>query len=367
MLTKKTNKAPAPSGLLTTMFTDIVGSTQLKSAVAGETSARRDTAYRTEIKGPHDAVVLTCIQEYEGYVINSTGDGYCVTFVDAEEAVLCALQVQERLRVNPIPTPLGPLQVRIGLHTGMTGATGGDYTAVTLDKTARVQSQAQGGQVFISRETHALVAGKMQGITFETAGTFDLKGLGADGLYRVALIPALPPDQTGAAVKSRPFSSAPVQAERPKRRTAKRPPIFWLAAALTAALLAVLGYFLRARIAPLSPLLPTGSVWAGSFRFLPPIQNYGGSADLSITQRTGDRFEGVYATENRKYQWRVNGTDHGDHLRWEFTQVLQSPGTEDAVGKAYVEATVKGDQITGLFHEYNNPGEVAALQLRRSK
>lgn len=358
MLARKTNRVPAPSGLLTTMFTDIVSSTQLKNSVPGETSARRDAAYRTKIKGPHDAVVLACIQEFDGYVINSTGDGYCVTFIDAEEAVLCALQVQERLRLSPIPTPLGPLQLRIGLHTGMTGATGGDYTAVTLDKTARVQSQAQGGQVFISRETHALVAGKMQGITFETAGTFDLKGLGADGLYRVALIPA----RVGAPVKSRPF-----QPERPERRPAQRTPIFWRTAALTAALLAVLGYFLRTRLAPLSPLLPAGSVWSGSFRFLPPIQNYSGSADLSITQRTGNQFEGVYTTENRKYQWRVNGTDHGGRLRWEFTQALKNPGTEDAVGKAYVEATVKGDQITGLFHEYNNPGETAALQLRRSK
>lgn len=363
MLTKKTDKVPAPSGLLTTMFTDIVGSTQLKSRMPGETSARRDAAYRAEIKVPHDAIVLACVQEFEGYVINSTGDGYCVTFVDAEEAVLCALQVQERLRLSPIPTPPGPLQVRIGLHTGMAGATGGDYTAATLDKTARVQSQAQGGQVFISRETHALVAGKLQGITFETAGTFDLKGLGADGLYRVALISALPPAQGDPLMKN-----TPLPPRRPEQRPAKRQPIFWQAAALTVVLLAVLGYFLRTRFAPpLPPLLPIGSAWAGSFRFLPPIQNYGGSANLSITRRTGDQFEGIYATENGKYKWRVNGTDHNDHLRWEFTQTLKSPGAEDAVGKAYVEATVEGDQITGLFHEYNSPGETAALQLRRSK
>ena len=307
MLTRKTNKAPAPSGLLTTMFTDIVGSTQLKSRVPGETSARRDAAYRTEIKGPHDAVVLTCVQEFEGYVINSTGDGYCVTFVDAEEAVLCALQVQERLRSSPIPTPLGPLQVRIGLHTGMTGATSGDYTAV-------------------------------------------------------------PQNQSLSLSPGAPIKSMPAQPKRPEQRPAKHKPIFWQAAALMAVLLAVLGYFLRTRLAPLPPPpLPAGSVWSGSFRFLPPIQNYGGSADLSITQRTGDHFEGVYATENRQYRWRVNGTNHGDQLHWEFTQVLKSPGAEDAVGKAYVEATVKGDQITGLFHEYNSPGEMAALQLRRIK
>ena len=360
MFSNKADQVPTPSGLLTTMFTDIVSSTQLKGMVPGETSARRDAAYRTDIKTPHDAVVLTCVQEFDGYVINSTGDGYCVTFVDAEEAVLCALQIQERLRLHPIPTPLGPLQIRIGLHTGMAGATGGDYTAATMDKTARVQGQAQGGQVVVSRETHALVAGKLQGITFEQAGTFDLKGLAADGLYRVALIAALSPVQDGDAISNLPPRQKPVE-QQPGRRS-----LLWLAPTIVLLLLGITGYFLRARLTPPpAPLLPVGSVWTGSFHFLPPIQNYAGAAGLTITQRTGDQFVGLYATEGDKYKWRVAGTAQNGRLRWEFTQALKNQASDEAVGNAYVEGIVEGDQLTGVFHERSSPGEKAALVMRR--
>ena len=84
-----------PSGIITAMFTDIVESTRIKGQMAGETSARRDTRYRQEIKEPHDAIVLSCVSDAGGYIVNPTGDGFCITFVDAEEAVLCALRIQK--------------------------------------------------------------------------------------------------------------------------------------------------------------------------------------------------------------------------------------------------------------------------------
>jgi class 3 adenylate cyclase len=375
MFNKKTIQKPTPSGLVTTMFTDIVSSTQLKGSVHGETSARRDSAYRTDIKAPHDSIILACIQEFDGYVVNSTGDGFCATFVDAEEAVLCALQIQERLRVQPISTPLGPLQIRIGLHTGMAEATGGNYSATTLDKTARVQGQAEGGQVVISRETHALVAGKLQGINFESAGTFDLKGLGADGLYRVELISALSTPEGRDSSERVPRRQKPLGQPPVKLRLS-----LWLAAALAFLLLGTAGYVLRTRLGqhPLAvqhpqavqhppAVLPLGSVWVGSFRFLPPIPNYTGSASLTVTKREGEHFEGIYATEDDKYQWQVNGTLNGNHLHWELTQALKNQKPQDSVGKTYVDGTVEDRQFKGLFQEDNNPNEKAALQMQREK
>ena len=358
------------------MFTDIVNSTQLKGSVQGETSARRDAAYRADIKAPHDSLILTCIQEFGGYVVNSTGDGFCATFVDAEEAVLCALQIQERMRLQPISTPLGPLQIRIGLHTGMAEATGGDYSAATLDKTARVQGQAQGGQVIISRETHALVAGKLHGINFESAGTFDLKGLGADGLYRVELISAL------EAAQGRDATEKPPRRQTPPGKPAVIKPSLWLAVVPALLLLGTAGYILRTRLGNHSPalgqpplalrqpppaVLPAGSVWVGSFRFLPPIQNYAGSASLAITKRAGEQFEGVYATEDDTYQWRVSGTIHGNHLRWEFTQVLKNPKSQAVIGKAFVDGTVEDKQFKGLFQEHNSLNDRAVVQMQREK
>jgi len=74
--------------------------------------------------------------------------------------------------------------VRIGLHTGIASPTGDDYIASAMDKAARVESKAESGQVFLSRETHTLVIGKLRGVDFEKVGMFELKGLESEDLYR---------------------------------------------------------------------------------------------------------------------------------------------------------------------------------------
>jgi class 3 adenylate cyclase/exo-beta-1,3-glucanase (GH17 family) len=185
MLEERLALKKLPSGLLTVMFTDIVNSTKLKGLMEGETSARRDTKFRTLIKDPHDNIILTSVEEAQGQKVNSTGDGFCFVFTDAEEAVLCALKIQELLLTKAIHTPIGQLQVRIGLHSGIADSSGDDYVASTVDKAARVQSKADGNQVFVSRETHALVVNKLREVSFNQAGTFDLKGLEPEDLYLV--------------------------------------------------------------------------------------------------------------------------------------------------------------------------------------
>jgi len=94
---KRPPKLP-PSGVITAMFTDIVNSTRLKGLMQGDTAARRDARFRADVKEPHDTIVLTCMEEAGGHKVKSTGDGYLCTFTDAEEAVLCALQIQDQLR-----------------------------------------------------------------------------------------------------------------------------------------------------------------------------------------------------------------------------------------------------------------------------
>ena len=105
--------------------------------------------------------------------------------------MICAAQIQRRLKDTPIATPRGPLQIRIGLHTGVAGPTNGDYTATTIDKTARIQAQAEGGQILISFQTHALVAGSVRGLCFRKAGAYDSKGRPPEDLYAVEELPPL--------------------------------------------------------------------------------------------------------------------------------------------------------------------------------
>jgi len=179
-----TTTAPGPPRgvIVTAMFTDIVDSTRLKGAMAAETAAGRDDAYRTSIKDPHDSRVLRLVVDRGGVKIESTGDGYLFTFDDVEQAVLCALDIQDSLRSSPIATPLGPLQLRIGIHTGIgkQGAGG-----AVFDKAARVQPACGPGQVFVSQETRVLVA-QLRGVAFEALPAVELKGLGPNVLYCVS-------------------------------------------------------------------------------------------------------------------------------------------------------------------------------------
>src|SRR5216110_3964380 len=176
MPTKQSVAKSTPRGVVTVMFTDIVDSSRLKSAMAGESSAARDANYHSQIKGPHDQLVLRCVAESGGHKVNSTGDGYCCTFADAEAAVQCALRLQNALNESPIEAPGGPLKLRIGLHTGHAEPLGGEYASSTLDVASRVQSRASGGEILVTRETQILVNRRLRGVRFVEAGSCDLKG-----------------------------------------------------------------------------------------------------------------------------------------------------------------------------------------------
>lgn len=174
---------PLPSGLVTFMFTDIVGSTQMKKRMPGDFSREREEAFLERIKDPHDDIVAKRVKVRGGFIIKSTGDGFLIAFADAETAVLCAVEIQEKLNATAISTPDGPLQIRIGLNSGHAKPRGGDYTASAVDKAARVESKAGHGQVYLSRETHGVVLDRVRNIAFISAGNHDLKGVGEEELF----------------------------------------------------------------------------------------------------------------------------------------------------------------------------------------
>ena len=46
-----------PAGLVTFMFTDIVGSTDMKGSMPGVTTAERQDAFLQQVKAPHEAII----------------------------------------------------------------------------------------------------------------------------------------------------------------------------------------------------------------------------------------------------------------------------------------------------------------------
>jgi hypothetical protein len=76
-----------------------------------------------------------------------------------------------------------------------------------------------------------------------------------------------------------------------------------------------------------------------------------GDLVVRITQRNGERFEGVYSAENGSYEWRIAGTLDGTSIHWGFTEALKGENAEQLVGKGIVDGTLKDATILGKFDD----------------
>jgi class 3 adenylate cyclase/DNA polymerase III delta prime subunit len=163
------------------MFCDLVGSTAL--------SARLDPEDMREIIGAYHRCCAEQITKFGGFVAKYMGDGVLAYFGypqahedDAERAVRSALSLIEavsKLRTREDAV----LQVRIGIATGVVvvGDLIGEGTAQeqgvvgdTPNLAARLQAQAEPGQVVISDGTRRLTGGLFE---YHDLGRVALKGL----------------------------------------------------------------------------------------------------------------------------------------------------------------------------------------------
>src|SRR4051812_38664796 len=165
---------------LSVMFCDLIGSTAL--------SARLDPEDLREVIRSYQACVATIIRQFNGFIARYVGDGVLIYFgwpeaheTDAERAVRAGLAVAAA--VSETPTGGEPLQVRVGIATGLVvigepigSGDSRQQTAVgeTPNRAARLQSLAGPGQVVIDAATRRQIGGLF---TCQDLGTVDLKGL----------------------------------------------------------------------------------------------------------------------------------------------------------------------------------------------
>jgi predicted ATPase/class 3 adenylate cyclase len=162
--------AGIPSGVVTLLFTDIVGSTRLWEAEPGQMAP----ALRR-----HDELIRSAIENAGGYVFKTVGDAFCAAFWTAEAAVDAAVAGQLALGAQSWPTSR-PLRVRMGLHTGACEERDGDYFGPVVNRVARLEAVAHGGQIVLSGTTAELVASSLTGsVTLRDLGLHRLKDLGS--------------------------------------------------------------------------------------------------------------------------------------------------------------------------------------------
>ncbi|HLZ68984.1 MAG TPA: adenylate/guanylate cyclase domain-containing protein [Dehalococcoidia bacterium] len=177
--------ADLPTGTITFLFTDVEGSTRLWEA---QPQAMRQVMAR------HDALLTAIFERHDGVVVRPRGEGdslFCV-FVRASAAVAAALAGQRALAAEDWGE-IGPLRVRMALHTGEADLREGDYYGSAVNRCARIRAAGHGGQVLLSEATARLVREALPaGASLRELGRHRLKDLAEpEQLYQLTA-PGLP-------------------------------------------------------------------------------------------------------------------------------------------------------------------------------
>ncbi|WP_400995945.1 alpha/beta fold hydrolase [Agromyces sp. GXQ0307] len=146
--------------VLTTVFTDIVGST-VALAQTG------DERWRS-IHAAHDDALRRAIARFSGSEANTTGDGIVATFPLPSSALHFATQALESAAA------LG-LELRVGVHAGELIMRGDDLVGLAVHAAARICAIADPGRIMVSDTVRVLLLGLP--FAFEPAGEHDLKGV----------------------------------------------------------------------------------------------------------------------------------------------------------------------------------------------
>ena len=157
-----------PSGTVTLLFTDIEGSTR-KWELDEDTMAL--------VVAHHDDVLRGVIEGCGGTVFKTVGDAFHAVFSDAADAVIAAALVQRRVAEERWPMNTD-LRVRCALNTGVCELRDHDYFGQMVNRCARLESIAHGGQVVMADATHALVVDRLPpGLLCVDLGPQQLKDL----------------------------------------------------------------------------------------------------------------------------------------------------------------------------------------------
>jgi class 3 adenylate cyclase len=141
-----------PTGIVSLLLADIEGSTRL-----WETQPDR----MADALATMDRVLAELVYLTNGVrpVAQGEGDSFVVAFTRADDAVACALAIQQ--------AGLAPIRLRIGVHTGdVMLRDGGNYMGPTINRAARLRELAHGGQTLLSGATSDLVSESLPGDTW---------------------------------------------------------------------------------------------------------------------------------------------------------------------------------------------------------
>jgi len=153
------------SAVVTILFTDLVGSTDLVSR-AGDEEAQR-------ILRAHHGLLADAVAAHGGHEVKWLGDGLMVAFRSAADAVRCAVVMQQ---ASHHPVQGQHLAIRVGLNAGEALRDAADYFGTSVIVARRLCDRAEGGQILCTETVAGLLTGRSE-FAFSELGKLPLKGV----------------------------------------------------------------------------------------------------------------------------------------------------------------------------------------------
>lgn len=130
------------SALRTIMATEIKDAAFLTSKI-GQANAQK-------LSQLHNEIIRNSLHKWEGHEVRHTANGFLASFISASKAVLCAVDIQERIRMHNSKTSEAQLDVDIGVSVGtpVNGST--DFFGQAVQLANRLCKVSGAGHVIVT-------------------------------------------------------------------------------------------------------------------------------------------------------------------------------------------------------------------------
>jgi class 3 adenylate cyclase len=152
----------------TVMFIDMAGYTSKSSKLSR--AELQDTLEEFE------KTVTPVVKNFGGKIIKGMGDAYLITFHSPTNSVLCAVEIQKRIKErNQGLGEKETFEARIGISSGEVYERGGDIFGTPVNLASRIQTKAMPGEILFGESVyHAMNKNE---IKYSSLGKQSLKGI----------------------------------------------------------------------------------------------------------------------------------------------------------------------------------------------
>ena len=143
-------------------------------------------------------LMSTLIRKHRGRVVDSPGDNLLAEFLSVVDAVRCAVEIQEELRVRNAELPENRrMEFRIGINLGDVVEEGERIYGDGVNITARVEGLAEGGGICISGTVYDSIKNKLS-LSYESLGEHTVKNITEPvRVYRMRVGPEVREEKAG--------------------------------------------------------------------------------------------------------------------------------------------------------------------------